>query len=69
MKDKLCHTVTSTVGKSIQTALLVTPTIVLLAWCLGVDQVTLVFDGFEVVSLFATVLLLNFLIVDARVHW
>ncbi|KAJ6443442.1 DDHD domain-containing protein [Purpureocillium lavendulum] len=69
MKDKLGHTVTSTVGKSIQTALLVTPTIVLLAWCLGVDQVTLVFDGFEVVSLFATVLLLNFLIVDARVHW
>ncbi|UNI15600.1 hypothetical protein JDV02_002121 [Purpureocillium takamizusanense] len=69
MQDKLGHTVTSTVGKSIQTALLVTPMIVLLAWCLGVDQVTLVFDGFEVVSLFATVLLLNFLIVDARVHW
>lgn len=27
------------------------------------------FDGFEVVSLFATVLLLNLIIVDAKVHW
>lgn len=69
IKDKLSHTVTSTVGKSIQTALLVTPGVILLAWCLGVDEVTLVFDGFEVVSLFTTVLLLNFLIIDAKVHW
>lgn len=58
-----------TVGRSIQTALLVEPLVVLLAWWLGVGDVTLAFDGFEVVSLFTTILLLGFLMVDAKVHW
>jgi Ca2+:H+ antiporter len=68
-KDLMGDAVSITVGKSIQTALLVTPLIVIIAWGVGIDEVTLVFDGFEVVSLFSTVLLLNFLIVDAKVHW
>ncbi|KAF5127514.1 Vacuolar calcium ion transporter [Metarhizium anisopliae] len=66
---KLGQTVTQTVGKSIQTALLVMPLIVLVAWIWGLGEVTLVFNGFEVVSLFASVLLLNVLMVDAKLHW
>lgn len=66
---KLGQTVTQTVGKSIQTALLVMPCIMMLAWTWGLDDVTLVFNGFEVVSLFAAVLLLNVLMVDAKLHW
>ncbi len=58
-----------TVGRSIQIALLVEPLVVLMAWGMGVGGVTLAFDGFEVVSLFTTILLLNFLVVDAKVHW
>lgn len=67
--DQLEQTMRYTVGRSIQTALLVEPLIVLLAWGMHVPNVTLAFDGFEVVSLFTTILLLNFLVVDAKVHW
>ncbi|KAM7200362.1 putative calcium proton exchanger [Naviculisporaceae sp. PSN 640] len=65
------QTMRYTVGRSIQTALLVEPFVVLLSWWTGVGsgQVTLAFDGFEVVSLFTTILLLGFLMVDAKVHW
>lgn len=67
--DQLEQTMKYTVGRSIQTALLVEPAVVLLAWGLSIPDVTLAFDGFEVVSLFTTILLLNFLVVDAKVHW
>lgn len=67
--DQLEQTMRYTVGRSIQTALLVEPLVVLLAWGMNVPDVTLAFDGFEVVSLFTTILLLNFLVVDAKVHW
>lgn len=67
--DEMNATMGYTVGKSIQTALLVTPLTVLLAWWLGIEGVTLVFDGFEVVSLFATVLLLNLIISEGKSSW
>ncbi|KAK7700030.1 hypothetical protein SLS64_011256 [Diaporthe eres] len=67
--DQLEQIMKYTVGRSIQTALLVEPAVVLLAWGLRIPDVTLAFDGFEVVSLFTTILLLNFLVVDAKVHW
>ena len=52
------QTMRYTVGRSIQTALLVEPLVVLLAWWTGVAEVTLALDGFEVVSLFTTIMLL-----------
>ncbi|TPX18049.1 uncharacterized protein E0L32_011868 [Thyridium curvatum] len=63
------QTMRYTVGRSVQTALLVEPMVVLLGWWTGLGEVTLAFDGFEVVSLFTTILLLGFLMVDAKVHW
>jgi Ca2+:H+ antiporter len=69
LEDDMDVTVTYTVGKCLQTALLVTPLCVLLSWGLGTEDVMLAFDGFAVVSLFAAVLLLNFLIVEAKVTW
>lgn len=67
--DDMSATMDYTVGRSIQTALLVTPFTVLLAWWLSIEGVTLVFDGFEVVSLFATVLLLNLIISEGKNNW
>lgn len=67
--DDMNATMDYMVGRSIQTALLVTPFTVLLAWWLGIEGVTLVFDGFEVVSLFATVLLLNLIISEGKNNW
>ena len=58
-----------TIGKCLLTALLVTPCVVPLAWWLGVNDVTLVFDGFQFVSLFAAVLMLNSHIIMGRGGW
>ncbi len=66
--DSLEQTMKYTVERSIQTALLVEPMVVLIAWWIEVGDVTLAFDGFQVVSLFTTILLLNFLVIDAKVH-
>ena len=69
IEDKMDVVMSYTIGKCLQTALLVTPSVVLLAWWVGVDDVTLVFDSFQVVSVFAAVLMLNFLIIMGRGGW
>lgn len=69
IRDNLDGTLNYTVNKSIQTALLVLPGIVLLGWCLGKDEATLVLDGFEVVSIFATVILLNLTMGKRKSIW
>lgn len=69
VNNNMNATMDYTVGRSIQTALLVTPFTVLLAWLLRIEGVTLVFDGFEVVSLFASVLLLNLIISEGKNNW
>lgn len=69
IRDMLDSTLDYTVVKSIQTALLVLPFTVLLGWWLGIEEATLVFDGFEVVSLFATIILLNLIIGKGSSIW
>lgn len=46
--------IAATVGKCVQTALLVTPLVIFIAWGMGVKDVSLYFDEFEVATLFAT---------------
>ncbi|KAF7532319.1 hypothetical protein G7054_g8067 [Neopestalotiopsis clavispora] len=67
--DRLDETMNDTIGKCLQTALFVTPLTVLIAWGMGVDEMTMVFDGFEIVSLFAAILLLNLLMERGEVTW
>ena len=69
MKDRVTVTIGITVGKCLQTALLITPLMVIVGWGLGIDTMTLYFDGFEVASLFSSVILLNYLIIDAKSTW
>lgn len=68
-KDLMDSAMAGTVVKSIQTALLVFPIIVLLSWWTRFEDVTLALDGFEVVSLFATILLLNFIMGKGKSIW
>jgi Ca2+:H+ antiporter len=59
-----------TVGRNNQTALLAIPLVVMISCgIVGGEGMSLALDGFEVLSLFTTILLLNFLVVDAKVHW
>lgn len=50
------------VGSSMQIALLVVPLIVVLGWMMGVDSMTMYFDSFQVIILFVTIVLVNYII-------
>lgn len=69
LADEMDRTIEVTVGKCLQTSLFVTPLMVLLAWPMKIDNMTLSFDGFEIVSLFASILLLNYLIMEGESTW
>lgn len=56
------------VGSSIQIALFVIPFIVLLGWTLG-KPMTLLFDPFESIVLFLSVLTLNYVVQDGKSNW
>lgn len=68
INDNMGTTMNFTIGKCLQTSLFVTPLMVMIAWGMC-RHLTLNFDGFEIVSLFASVLLLNYLIIDAKSSW
>ena len=68
-KDKMDLAIGVAVGSSMQIALLVIPFVVVLGWCMGLIQMSLGFDGFQVAVLFVAVLLVNYLIQDGKSHW
>ncbi|KAH0536029.1 hypothetical protein FGG08_007078 [Glutinoglossum americanum] len=69
IKDKMDLAIGVAVGSSMQIALLVVPLIVVLGWILGIHDMTLYFDGFQIAVLFVAVLLVNYLIQDGKSHW
>ncbi|NJR31351.1 calcium/proton exchanger [bacterium] len=69
IKDKMDLSIGVAVGSSMQIALLVLPFIVILGWITGHDAMTLWFDGYQVVVLFISILLVNYLIQDGKSHW
>ena len=68
-KDKMDLAIGVAVGSSMQIALLVIPFVVVLGWILGIEEMSLNFDGYQVAVLFVTVLLVNYLIQDGKSHW
>ncbi|PYI17184.1 sodium/calcium transporter [Aspergillus japonicus CBS 114.51] len=68
-KDKMDLAIGVAVGSSMQIALLVLPLIIVIGWGMGNDDMTLYFDGFQVILLFVAVLLVNYLIADGKSHW
>ncbi|KAJ8125856.1 hypothetical protein O1611_g7782 [Lasiodiplodia mahajangana] len=69
MKDKMDLAIGVAIGSSMQVALFLIPTLVIIGWGLGNDEMTLAFDTFQVVTLFVAVLLVNYLIGDGKSHW
>ena len=69
IKDKMDLSIGVAVGSSMQIALLVIPFIVVLGWILGNEEMNLAFDGFQIVVLFVSILLVNYLIQDGESHW
>ena len=69
IKDKMDLALGVAIGSSMQIALLLVPFIVVLGWCVGNEEMTLQFDGFQIAVLFVAVLLVNYLIADGKSHW
>ena len=67
-KNKMDLAIGVAVGSSIQIALFVTPVIVLLGWALSKDM-SLYFSLFETISLFVSVFVVNFLVLDGRSNY
>ncbi|KIR33590.1 calcium/proton exchanger [Cryptococcus deuterogattii 99/473] len=68
VKDKLDLSISVAVGSSIQIALFVIPVIELLAWTIG-KPMTLLFDPYESIVLFLSVLIVNQTLADGRSNW
>lgn len=67
-KNKMDLAIGIAVGSSIQIALFITPVVVLLGWILDKDM-NLLFTLFETISLFVTVFVVNFLVLDGRSNY
>ncbi|CAG8777477.1 3079_t:CDS:2, partial [Dentiscutata erythropus] len=68
MKNKMDLAISIAVGSSTQIALFLTPFTVILGWIIG-QPMTLLFQTFETVVLFVSVLITNYLIQDGRSNW
>lgn len=67
-KDKMDLAVGVAIGSSMQIALFLTPFCVLIGWF--IDQpMSLLFTTFETCALFATVLMLNYIVMDGESNW
>ncbi|TBU42360.1 calcium/proton exchanger [Dichomitus squalens] len=68
VKDKLTLSLGVAVGSSIQIALFVIPFIVTLGWILG-KPMSMLFDPFESIVLFLSVLVVNYVVQDGKSNW
>ncbi|PBL03717.1 calcium/proton exchanger [Armillaria gallica] len=68
VEDKLSLSMGITVGSSIQIALSVIPSIVTLGWIMG-KPLTLLFDLYESVAMFLTVLTVNYVVLFGKSNW
>ncbi|CAO3586940.1 unnamed protein product [Absidia cylindrospora] len=67
-KNKMDLALGVAVGSSMQIALLVTPIMVLIGWCIGVNM-SLYFNMYETAVMFIAVVMVNYLIMDGRSNW
>ncbi|CAG8625151.1 5647_t:CDS:2, partial [Paraglomus occultum] len=68
MKNEMQSLINTTAARSLQTALFITPFLVVLGWIIG-QPMTLFFEVFQTVILFVSVLILNFLIQHGESNW
>lgn len=68
VKDKMDLAMGVAIGSSMQIALLVTPSLVLLGWAIGVNM-TLHFETFETVVFFLSVLVVSYVIQDGKSNY
>lgn len=68
-KDQQDINVDNTLGKCIQVALVLTPSMVILAWILEIPEMTLLFTNFEIGTLFLSVIIMNYITSNGKSNW
>lgn len=68
-KNKMDMSISLTLERCMQTSLLVVPLVVLLAWCMGINDMTLEFDGFSTASLFASNIIVSYVVQQGKANW
>ncbi|RIB15046.1 Sodium/calcium exchanger protein [Gigaspora rosea] len=67
-KDKINIAISIAVGSSMQVSLLIMPILVILSWIIN-QQMSLLFNSFETIILFISVLITNYIIQDRESNW
>jgi Ca2+:H+ antiporter len=67
--DEMDLAIHAALGKSLQVTLVVTPILVIVGWATGIQNMNLLFDGFQVAALFASVLLVQIGIEAGKSNW
>lgn len=67
--DEMDLAIHAALGKSLQVTLVVTPILVIVGWGTGIGEMNLLFDGFQVVALFVSVLLVQIGIEAGKSNW
>ncbi|KAJ4382220.1 hypothetical protein N0V86_002553 [Didymella sp. IMI 355093] len=69
MLDKMDISISLTLERCMQTALMVVPLSVLLAWAMGISEMDLKFDGFPITALFASVVIVTYVVQEGKSNW
>jgi len=69
MQDKMDMSISLTLKRCMQTCLMVVPLVVLLAWCMKIDTMTLEFDGFSITALFASIIIVTYVVQEGKSNW
>ena len=69
VKDKMDLCIALTLERCMQTALLVVPLIIIIAWGMDVEEMTLEFDGFSVAATFVSIIIVTYVIQDGKSNW
>lgn len=69
MKDKMDMSISLTLERCMQTSLMVIPLTVLLAWIMGIDEMDLKFDGFPITALFASIVIVTYVVQEGKSNW
>lgn len=67
--DKMDMSLSLTLERCMQMALMVVPLVIIIAWGMGVDDMTLDFDGFSVASLFASIIIVTYVVQEGKSNW
>ncbi|KAJ9623314.1 hypothetical protein H2204_011220 [Knufia peltigerae] len=69
VKDKLYLSISLTLDKCMQVALLIVPLLVMVAWAMANEEMTLDFDGFPVAVSFASVIVVAYVVQEGKSNW